>query len=113
MNHKEKKYENLESNIFGAEKAAEKPQYNTKIDKAAFGTTSDWTVQGGQAKVDNKNSKVNTYRKKQQQQQSSVFELTDYSEHAPMQKSKYDLNNMTDNKRKKDHMYSDIMGSGG
>ncbi len=29
-----------------------------------------------------------------------------------MAKSKYDLNNMRDDNRKKDHLYSDIMGSG-
>lgn len=29
-----------------------------------------------------------------------------------MAKSKYDLNNMRDDNRKKDHLYSDILGTG-
>jgi hypothetical protein len=62
--HKDKKYENLASNLFGEEGAADKPTYNTNVEKAAFGSSSDWTVQGGHAKVDNKKAKVNTYRQK-------------------------------------------------
>lgn len=62
--HKDKKYENLQSNIFGEEGGSERPAYNTNVDKAAFGSAADWTVQGGHAKVDNKKSKVNTYRQK-------------------------------------------------
>lgn len=44
--------------------------------------------------------------------QSSVFEQTDYSEFTPMEPPKYDINNLKDDKRKKDHLYSDIMTSG-
>jgi hypothetical protein len=40
-----------------------------------------------------------------------VFELTDYTHHAPMKKKGYDVNNLADKNRKTDHMYSDIMGS--
>lgn len=40
-----------------------------------------------------------------------MFEQTDYSEYQPMNKPKLDINNMADNQRKQDHLYSDILGS--
>jgi hypothetical protein len=44
--------------------------------------------------------------------QSSLFEQTDHSQHATMERPKYDINNLKDDRRKADHMYSDIMTSG-
>jgi hypothetical protein len=45
---------------------------------------------------------------------SQVFEQTDHQGHLPMQKrSKYDVNNMKDEVRQKNHLYSDINGQGG
>jgi hypothetical protein len=40
-----------------------------------------------------------------------VFDLPEYAEHVPMKKKKLDVNNLKDNHRKKDHMYSDLLGS--
>lgn len=46
--------------------------------------------------------------------EGGVFEQTDQDHHRPMSKtSKYDLNNMTDDTRQKNHLYSDINGQGG
>jgi hypothetical protein len=44
---------------------------------------------------------------------SSVFDLPEYSEHMPLKKKTIDINNVADKKRKKDHMFSDIIGSSG
>ena len=36
--------------------------------------------------------------------------MNDYSEHIPMKKKGLDINNISDNKRKNDNLYSDIFG---
>jgi len=38
--------------------------YNTDIDKVAFASNSGWTAQGGAAKIINKGSRVDTFKKK-------------------------------------------------
>ena len=57
-----------------------------------------------------RSSKVDTFKKTQQQLSSSVFDMPEYSEHVPMKKKKLDVNNVNDSKRQKDHNYSDIFG---
>ncbi len=104
---KDKKYANLSSNILGNEGGG-KPTYDKDAKKAEFGASADWKSMGG--KMNNRAHKIDTYTKKQQNLASSVFEGTDYSHFAPMNKKTHDINNLTDNKRKKDHMYSDILG---
>lgn len=42
-NCRDKKFENLSSNIFGNEDNNDRPLYNNEIERAAFGTSSDWT----------------------------------------------------------------------
>lgn len=39
---KDKKYQNLQSNILGAEEGSS-PSYNQETDKAAFGSDANWT----------------------------------------------------------------------
>ena len=41
---------------------------------------------------------------------STVFEQTDYSEFSPLRKKAFDPNNQKDELRKRDHLYSDILG---
>jgi hypothetical protein len=43
---KDKKYENLQSHLFGAEERG-LPAYNPNVDKAAFGSDANWTAQAG------------------------------------------------------------------
>ena len=42
-NPREKKFENLTSNIFGAEDQS-RPVYPPEVEKAAFGTAANWTA---------------------------------------------------------------------
>ena len=110
---KDKKYANLSSNILGNE-GQTRPAYDKEAakTKAEFGSGADWKNMSG--KTSNRSHKIDTYSKKQQNLTSSVFgEGTDYSHFAPMSKSKHDINNLADQKRKQDHMYSDILGQGG
>jgi len=43
LTSKDKKYENLQSNLFGSEDN-ERPAYNPNVDKAAFGSDANWTA---------------------------------------------------------------------
>lgn len=62
---KDKKHQNLESNLFGSDDQ-ERPTYNPNLDKAAFGSDANWSAQGTSAKIINKGYKQDPYRKKQQ-----------------------------------------------
>lgn len=53
---KDKKYQNLQSNILGSDSSST-PPYNPEADKAAFGCDANWTSQAGSAKVINKGYK--------------------------------------------------------
>ena len=107
-NHKDKKYQNLQSSVFGD---SEQPAYNKEAArKAAFASNSDWKAEGGMAKPMNKGStNVDTFGKRQQQLSSQVFEQTDYQGYAPLSKKKVDLDNLGDKKRQQDHLYSDVL----
>ncbi|CDW87720.1 UNKNOWN [Stylonychia lemnae] len=111
--NKDKKYDNLSSNIFCQEEKDNQPTYDPTVEKAGFGTDANWTAQAGSAKIINKGYKQDPYKKKQAQLSSQVFDLTDYSEYQPMNKPKLDINNLADNQRKQNHLYSDILGSEG
>jgi len=57
LNSKSKKFENLQSNIFGLEDKDNQPTYDPNVEKAGFGTDANWTAQAGHAKVINKGYK--------------------------------------------------------
>lgn len=64
-NARDKKFDNLSSNILCNEDPNSKPPaYQTDVE--ALGKTSDWTAQAGSSKVINKGSKVDTFQKKKQ-----------------------------------------------
>ena len=108
-NCKEKKHDNLASNIFNSDQ--ERQGYNPNVERTELGANTNWSSQAASAKIINKGNKVDTFKKKQQQLSSQVFEQTDYSEYVPMKKTCVDINNLTDKQRKQDHMYSDILGA--
>jgi hypothetical protein len=106
---KDKKFQNLQSSIL-SHQGNEMPAYNPDVQREEINT--DWKQSSG--KLVNKGStKVDTFKKLQQQQQSSVFELPDYDHHVPMKKKRLDINNVNDQKRKNDHLYSDLSGNNG
>lgn len=108
---RDQKFANLESNIFNEER--DNRGYDKEVKKGEMEGGSNW-VQSGSTKCVNKGStKVDTYQKRQAQLNSNVFDLPEYADHVPMKKKRVDMNNLTDNQRKKDHMYSDILGSSG
>ena len=106
------KYNQLQSSILANEDPNNRLPFDPNVEKAAFATDAAWTTAGGAAKLINKGNKVDTFQKMKQQQASSVFDLPEYHEHAPMKKNTLDVNNMNDKQRKHDHMYSDILGTG-
>lgn len=65
--NKDKKYDNLSSNIFCQEDKDNQPTYDPNTEKAGFGTDANWTAQAGTAKVINKGYKQDPYKKKQAQ----------------------------------------------
>lgn len=107
-NHKDKKYQNLQSTAFGD---SDRPAYNKDSgSKVAFASNSDWKTEAGMARPFNKGStKVDTFGKRQQQLSSQVFEQSDYQGYAPLSKKKVDLDNLGDKKKQADHLYSDVL----
>ena len=73
----------------------QQPDYDKEAKRNAFGSTADWKTEAGMAKpVNAGSSRVDTYRQKQKQLGSSVFDQTDYSEHAPINKKPIDIDNV-------------------
>lgn len=81
LTSKDKKFQNLQSNILNNQEDRGIPLYNPDVSKAAMGSDAGWTAQAGSAKIINKGVKVDTYKKLQQQQTSQVFDLPEYAEH--------------------------------
>lgn len=46
INSREKKFENLSSNIFGDEDSSQRPVYNPEVEKQAIGTDTNWMQAG-------------------------------------------------------------------
>jgi hypothetical protein len=61
----------------------EKLIYNPNMGRATFGTDATWSAQAGTAKLNNNYERVDTYKKRQEQLKSRVFDQEDYSYHAP------------------------------
>lgn len=110
-NSRDMKFQNLQSSILSNQDGAGIPVYNKDIDKAAGSSNANWTSSQGQKLVNKGSTKIDTYKKVQQQQNSQVFDLPEYNEHVPMKKKRLDVNNVNDKKRQQDHMYSDILGN--
>ena len=100
FNAKDRKFGNLESQVpLGGElsKNSDIPNYNATSAKAAFGTSADWSHQAASAKLNNIYGKVDTYKKRQEQLSSNVFDQSQqYNSHAPLRKSTVDVNNMNE-----------------
>jgi len=99
LNSKDKKYQQLQSSVFGGGYEEKAPiEYDRDEAKAGFGTNADWKTQGGQAKPINVGStKVDTYLQKQKQLHSNVFGeecVTDYQGYAPINKKGVDIDNL-------------------
>lgn len=98
FNAKDRKYGNLESQVpLGEElqKNSDKPNYDLTAGKAAFGTSADWSHQAASAKLNNKYQKVDTFKKRQEQLSSQVFDINEgYAHLAPLRKAPVDVNNM-------------------
>lgn len=91
LNAKDRKYINLESQVVLGDnvkiRASEKPEYNPNLGKAAFGTQADWSTQAASTKLNNKFGKVDTYKKRQEQLSSKLFETPDeYKQYIPLNK---------------------------
>jgi hypothetical protein len=55
-------------------------------------------------------SKVDTFKKRQEQLCSHVFEMNpEYSQHAPTCKAKVDVNNVNEHQKRIDHNFSDCL----
>lgn len=98
FNAMDRKFGNLQSKVpLGEEvqKNSDKLNYNPNAGKAAFGTSADWSHQAASAKLNNVYTKVDTYKKRQEQLSSQVFDLNEeYNHHAPLRKATIDVNNM-------------------
>jgi|Transcript_15866 hypothetical protein len=93
---RQKKYQQLQSSVFGGGYLDGQPaEYDREAKRNTFGSAADWKTEAGMAKpVNAGSSKVDTYRQKQKQLASSVFEQTDYAEHAPITKKSVDIDNV-------------------
>ena len=63
MTSKDKKFENLQSDLFGTNQNRDAPVYNPNAERATFGSDANWTA--GPSKVINKGYKQDPYKKKQ------------------------------------------------
>ncbi len=109
---KERKFENLSSNIFNDEGVDSRPLYTEGMEKVAYGSTAEWTTQAGTDKIINRGStKVDTYQKRQNQLSSQVLDATDYQGHAPMTKKKF-TDKADEAERRNNHNYSNALGTG-
>ena len=93
---RQKKYQQLQSSVFGGGYLdGQQPDYDKEAKRNAFGSTADWKTEAGMAKPVNAGStRTDTYRQKQKQLGSSVFEQTDYQEYAPINKKPIDIDNV-------------------
>ena len=93
---REKKYQNLQSAVFGGGYLdGNKAEYDRDARRNVMGSTADWKTEAGMAKPINAGStRVDTYRQKQKQLNSNVFDQTDHSAHAPISRKPVDLDNV-------------------
>lgn len=98
LNRRDKKYQQLQSSVFGGGYEDKAPiEYDREGDKAGFGTNADWKTQGGMAKPINAGGgKVDTFKQRQKQLNSNVFgdQQTDYTGYMPLNKKGVDLDNL-------------------
>jgi len=82
LNRKDKKYQQLQSSVFGGGYEEKAPvDYDRDGDRAGFGTNADWKAQGGMSKPINAGSThVDTFKQRQKQLNSNIFgdSQTDY-----------------------------------
>ena len=93
---RDRKYQNLQSSVFGGGYAEGAPvEYDRDARKNAFGSNADWKTEAGMAKpLNGGSSNVDTFRQRQKQLASSVFDQTDHSQHAPITKKAIDVDNV-------------------
>lgn len=67
LNRKDKKYQQLQSSVFGGGYEEKAPvDYDRDGDRAGFGTNADWKTQGGMAKPINVGTThVDTFKQRQ------------------------------------------------
>lgn len=86
--------------------------YNPEVEKLQYTSEHGWASTATSKKVNNGQAKINTYSRKKAELSSSVFELPDYTHHAPIQKKQaFDINNLNAQQKKQNHMYSDVLGA--
>lgn len=113
LNAKDRKYGNLDSNVvFGEDSGKEKLSYNPNLGRATFGSDATWTAQAGTAKIINVYDKVDTFKKRQEQLSSKVFDQEDFSYYAPQTKKFADTNNIYEGNKRSDHLFSDVLPLG-
>ena len=96
--------------MIGEDSNQGKYAYNASSSKAAFGTDATWTTMAGTAKLNNNYSKIDTFKRRQEQLSSNVFGTEDYSHHAPTtKKSGVDVNNQFERQKRNDHNFSDVL----
>lgn len=80
VNTREKKYQQLQSSVFGGGYVDGEPvNYDKDAKRNAFGSTADWKTEAGMAKPVNAGSThVDTFRQRQKQLASSVLEQSDH-----------------------------------
>ena len=96
VNIRDKKYQQLQSSVFGGGYLEGQPvEYDREAKKNAFGSAADWKTEAGMAKpVNAGSSHVDTFRQRQKQLASSVFDQTDHMHHAPISKKAVDMDNV-------------------
>ena len=70
------------------ERISDKPEYNNNLSKAKFGSIAHWSTLAAANKLNNKQSNVDTYKKRQQQLSSNLFDMSqEYAHYAPTTKN--------------------------
>lgn len=101
LNTRDKKYQQLQSSVFGGGYQDGAPiEYDRDAKRNAFGSTADWKTEAGMAKPINAGStNVDTFRQRQKQLASSVLEQTDHQQYAPINKKAVDIDNVGHNSK--------------
>mmetsp|Transcript_34953 Transcript_34953/g.33995 ORF Transcript_34953/g.33995 Transcript_34953/m.33995 type:complete len:238 (-) Transcript_34953:158-871(-) len=108
-----RKQQNLTTTLHEIKEAPVKKQMVTVeagYKKAPYGTKADWRNVETNNKTYNNltNARVDTFKERQKQLSSNIFDTKDYSMHQPLTKRFIDMDNYYEQKRVNDPLYSDL-----
>ena len=91
LDAKDRRYQNLQSSAFGGGYLdQEKIEYNKDIKRETYTSLADWKEEQAKKPPVNGFSKQDSFKVKQKDLSSQVFEQTDYTEHLPLTKQSSD-----------------------